>query len=207
MAKIIKINEEKLTQIVENVIKAVLKESNSHKKIVKENYEVLADLINNGKLDKSIIKAYNDNNLYDLAEYLYDKYVDYGSDINEDDYFYVQDMLHDRINLIDKSAANQTANYMKKIKGSDEGYNDMPSDSVNKNVLDTKGTSSLNDEYWNDHEMKELGKKFPGIITKNGKVRSPKSLMNVSKNRAKYGYNDAADKTALHRKGSLNREI
>lgn len=207
MAKIIKINEEKLTQIVENVIKAVLKESNSHKKIVKENYEVLADLINNGKLDKSIIKAYNDNNLYDLAEYLYDKYVDYGSDINEDDYFYVQDMLHDRINLIDKSAANQTANYMKKIKGSDEGYNDMPSDSVNKNVLDTKGTSSLNDEYWNDHEMKELGKKFPDIITKNGKVRSPKSLMNVNKNRAKYGYNDAADKTALHRKGSLNREI
>lgn len=207
MAKIIKINEEKLTQIVENVIKAVLKESNSHKKIVKENYEVLADLINNGKLDKSIIKAYNDNNLYDLAEYLYDKYVDYGSDINEDDYFYVQDMLHDRINLIDKSAANQTANYMKKIKGSDEGYNDMPSDSVNKNVLDTKGTSSLNDEYWNDHEMKELGKKFPDIITKNGKVRSPKSLMNVNKNRAKYGYNDTADKTALHRKGSLNREI
>lgn len=74
---------------------------------------------------------------------------------------------------------------------------------ANKNVRNSRG-DTFNDDYWSSHERKKLPSEF---YTKNGKLRSSKTFNKLGNNRAKYGFNQAADKGPLHRKGSLNREL
>lgn len=72
MAKIIKINEEKLTQIVENVVKTILKESNV------KNYGLLSNN-NTGNQGLKNIKIYNQikNDLSNNIEVMYSLPIDF----------------------------------------------------------------------------------------------------------------------------------
>ena len=204
MKKIIRLTESDLHRLIKESVKRILKEEYDEN----QDYNVVFNRnLENGVYDDRILQSYkNDEDLTGLSEDIFYNELPEGV-LDHDDYvFYIQNSLENRLKVLDKDYANQGELYPYSMRRLSNNEYDMPDNTINKNVKKSRGYG-MNDEYWKDHDMKQLSQELPDILTKNGKLRSPKTLDRVTNNRAKYGYNAAADKGPLHRKGSLNREL
>ena len=121
----------------------------------------------------------------------------------------LQDAVNDRCFVIDKSSAfkygQNPSDYPSTKKWSETNYPKDGNPNI-KNRRTRNASDVLSDEYWEDKEMRDWGKKFPHTLTKKGRIRRNLGKLPSNHQKDLYG-TDQADKRPLHRKGSLNRAL
>ena len=208
----IKHTESHLHNIIKQSVKRVLKEMRfdyidldpyEHDKMIDKDYRSRAerayDEIMNGVYDDKVPQwASGERDVY----YDLDLDIDLGGEG-------IQDAVNDRNFVIDKWSAlkygQNPSDYPSTKKWSETNY---PEDG-NPNIKNRRNASDvLSDEYWEDKEMRDFGKKHPLVLTKKGRFRKFGNVDKLASNIQKDLYGtDQADKRPLHRKGSLNRAL
>ena len=207
----IRLTESHLHNIIKESVKRVLKETRfdyidldpyDYEKMMDNDYyardEQASFDIMNGVYDDLVPQwASGERSVYDDL----DLNIDYSGSITDD--------VLDRLFIIDKSAAlkygKNPSDYPRDKKHFETKY---PKDG-NPNIKNRRNASDvLSDEYWEDKEMRDFGKKHPLAITKKGRFRKFGNVDKLASNLQKDLYGtDQADKRPLHRKGSLNRAL
>ena len=208
----IRLTESQLHNIIKESVKRVLKETRfdyidldpyEYDKMIDNDYRSRAerayDEIRNGVYDDKVPQwASGERDVYDDL----DLDIDLGGEG-------LQDAVNDRNFVIDKSSAlkygQNPSDYPSSKKWHETNY---PKDG-NPNIKNRRNTSDvLSDEYWEDKEMRDFGKKHPLVLTKKGRFRKFGNVDKLASNVQKDLYGtDQADKRPLHRKGSLNRAL
>ena len=201
-----------LHNVIKESVKRMLKEMRfdyidldpyEHDKMIDNDYRSRAqcayDDIRNGVYDDMVPQwASGERSVYDDL----DLDIDLGGES-------LQDEVNDRDFVIDKSSAfkygQNPSDYPSTKKWSETNY---PEDG-NPNIKNRRNASDvLSDEYWEDKEMRDFGKKHPLVLTKKGRFRKFGNVDKLASNIQKDLYGtDQADKRPLHRKGSLNRAL
>ena len=207
----IRLTESHLHNVIKESVKRVLKEMRfdyidldpyDYEKMMDNDYyardEQASFDIMNGVYDDLVPQwASGERSVYDDL----DLNIDYSGSITDD--------VLDRLFIIDKSAAlkygKNPSDYPRDKKHFETKY---PKDG-NPNIKNRRNASDvLSDEYWEDKEMRDFGKKHPLAITKKGRFRKFGNVDKLASNLQKDLYGtDQADKRPLHRKGSLNRAL
>ena len=207
----IRLTEAHLHNVIKESVKRVLKEMRfdyidldpyDYEKMMDNDYyardEQASFDIMNGVYDDLVPQwASGERSVYDDL----DLNIDYSGSITDD--------VLDRLFIIDKSAAlkygKNPSDYPRDKKHFETKY---PKDG-NPNIKNRRNASDvLSDEYWEDKEMRDFGKKHPLAITKKGRFRKFGNVDKLASNLQKDLYGtDQADKRPLHRKGSLNRAL
>lgn len=130
-----------------------------------------------------------------------DKWVSNATDkfYDMDDNFYIWPYIEKRRTLISRDYAFKHGQPNRPNE-----YAIEPRSYENINVRNRR--PQLTNDYYLDHEKRELGKQYPHTFRKDGSLRSYKSFKDVESTLLKdFIGTDQADKRPLHRKGSGNR--
>lgn len=202
---------EKVDQIIDDIYNGNYNKEIEQRTIWQKLQEIIPDLDSFmfEKYRNQIQNAINDQMSVADKEYAFK----YGQEDHYGDDGYYEDEYGDwRHSFTDRVESDLTYGDSYDWNTSDDPYDshEMRRQGLrNMNVFTTNDPRKRAevDKAWDEHDSLERAKRRPDLFKKNGQLRKDSALdRNLKPRSNKHGATQAADKTPLHRKGSLNRD-